>query len=409
MPSSNVRRGLYWSETTHTWHYEFRLKVPGAEKSEKFNGDTGQVIEADARIWLAAFKKRLHDEAVGLQPQAGQPSPALRRGLALWLAAHEACSEGHQANVRRAVEIHAKHLLDTPMDQIREEDLELLRVRYLKETGHGFQGAELPHSEAGANKAVHHVRLVLTWCGQRGHAPAVAPKIKPLNAQGKVKAVVWPEQVQAFLAEADRGGYDHAAIGPRMIPHSATAIRMMLGLGLREEEALWARWEWLDTRRQVYVAGKTKGGRVREVPIPSWLAEHLEGLRALQKGPKKGLILPAGLDDDDQQVPHDRLFTTKPVARVAAVLKIVGLTPHRLRATFATAHWELGTPLSQIQQMMGHKRPETTMKYIVARPKDQAEAQEKVAKAMGFTSYPPTVPERPATFTIKRVLRVKAN
>ena len=63
-----------------------------------------------------------------------------------------------------------------------------------------------------------------------------------------------------------------------------------------------------------------------------------------------------------------------------------GLHPHRLRASFATTHFEAGTPLSQIQQMMGHEDPETTMRYIVQRPKDQAVAQERVSELMGFKS-----------------------
>ena len=57
---------------------------------------------------------------------------------------------------------------------------------------------------------------------------------------------------------------------------------------------------------------------------------------------------------------------------------------HGLRASFATTHFEAGTPLSQIQQMMGHSDPETTMGYIVQRPRDQAAAQERVSELMGF-------------------------
>lgn len=406
MPSTAVRRGLYWSDSTRTWHYEFRMKIPGAAR-DKWNGDTGHPLVGDAREWVRRFKARLKKAEVGWE--VAGPAATLAQGLALWLEAHAGTSPGHQANVRRAVQLHARTLLDTPMDQIREGDLEQLRVGYLATQGRGHNEARLPHGPAGADKMVHHLRLVLAWCGQRGHGPGAPPKPAPLWAQERVKAVVWPEQVQAFIAEADRGGPDHAAKGPRLIPHSATALRLMVALGLREEEALGARWEWFDTRRQVYVVGRSKSGSVRQVPVPEWLSDHLENLRATQKDPRKGLILPVGLDKDGQQLPHQRGFTTKPVARCAAKLHIHGLTPHRLRATFATAHFEAGTPLSQIQQMLGHEDPETTMGYIVQRPKDQAEAQEKVAQAMGFQTSPPTVPEKTITVKLKRVLRVKTN
>jgi integrase len=402
MPSTKVRRGLYWSEHTRTWHYEFRLD------GTKHNGNTGHTLEKEARAWLAKKREAVKKAEVGWTV----PSEALSlaQGLARWLEAHAGASPGHQANVRRAVELHAKALLDTPMDQIHAGELEHLRVAYLRTKGLGYHQAHLPHSTAGADKVVHHVRLVLAWCGQRGLGPGAPPKPAPLWAQQRVKAVVWPEQVQAFIAEADRGGADHATKGPRLIPHSATAIRLLLALGLREEEALGARWEWFDTRRQVYRVGRSKNGGVREVPVPEWLSDHLEHLRTLQGGPRKGLILPMSLDKDGHQVPHQRRFTAKPVARCAAKLQIHGLTPHRLRATFATAHFEAGTPLSQIQQMLGHEDPETTMRYIVQRPKDQAEAQEKVAQAMGFSPQsPPTVPPKTVTLNLKRILRVRSN
>ena len=401
MPSTRVRRGLYWSDHTRTWHYEFRFE------GIKRNGDTGHALERDAREWLGRFKASLKKAQVGWEV----PGPALplAQGLALWLEAHAGTSPGHRTNVRRAVELHARELLDTPMDQIREGDLEQLRVGYLATQGRGHNEARLPHGPAGADKMIHHLRMVLAWCGQRGHGPGAPPRPAALWAQERVKAIVWPEQVQAFIAEADRGGPDHAALGPRLIPHSATAIRMMLALGLREEEALGARWEWFDTRRQVYRVGRAKNGAVREIPVPEWLSDHLENLRAIQKDPRKGLILPAEVDKEGRQIPHRRRFTAKPVARCAGKLHIVGLTPHRLRATFATSHFEAGTPLSQIQQMLGHEDPETTMGYIVQRPKDQAEAQEKVAKAMGFQTSPPAVPEKTITVKLKRVLRIKTN
>jgi len=42
--------------------------------------------------------------------------------------------------------------------------------------------------------------------------------------------------------------------------------------------------------------------------------------------------------------------------------------------------------------MLGHEKPETTWGYILQRPKDQAEAQDKLGRAMGFTD--PPMPDR---------------
>jgi len=384
MPSTKLTRGLYWSEQTQTFH--FLIKIHG----KKAGGDTGCPTWPMAETWLLQHKLGRRQQAAGGHPEAQAPAPTLLQALAAWRKVHEGVSgPGHVANVARAVRLHAEALHAVPVDRIGTAELETLRAAYMRGRGTGHGGAQLPHSEGGANRVVHHVRLVLTWALGRK-----APGPRPIKGQEGVRGILWPEQVVPFLEEAWRGGPDHSAQGPRLVPHSATALCLMIALGLREAEALGARWEWWDLRRQVYRVGRSKSRRVREVPVPAWLAKHLAALRKTQGNPARGLILPAALDQQGHQVPHQRLFTTKPVARCAAKLKLTGLTPHRLRATFATAHFESGTPLSQIQQMLGHRDPSTTMRYIVQRPKDQAKAQERVAKAMGFQSGPPSVPQK---------------
>lgn len=47
-----------------------------------------------------------------------------------------------------------------------------------------------------------------------------------------------------------------------------TAVRLMLGLGLRESETITARWEWLDIGRQTYTPGRTKGREADPLPVP---------------------------------------------------------------------------------------------------------------------------------------------
>ena len=130
------------------------------------------------------------------------------------------------------------------------------------------------------------------------------------------------------------------------------------------------------------MVGKAKDRALREIPVPQWLMDLLEALRGQREA---GLIIPSKkMDQAGTPLPHHKNFTQKPVERISKKLDIKGMTPHRLRATFATTHWEAGTALSQITQMMGHEDPGTTMGYIVQRPKDQAEAQERVAELQGF-------------------------
>jgi integrase/recombinase XerC len=250
-------------------------------------------------------------------------------------------------------------------------------------TGQDWE-ATRTHTEGGANNLVKNLSSLLGWCVDQGFIEARPFKIKALKAQERPEGIVWPEQVQAFLEVAYKGGRSHSKQPDKPPEHSYTAMRMMLTLGLREDEALTARWEWFDERRMVYSPGKTKNRKVREIPVPPALALHLGAIR---NGKEKGLILPSKKKSaNGHELPHNKNFTQKPVKRCAEALKIYGLTPHRLRATFATTHFEAGTPISQIQQMMGHDDPQTTMGYIVQRPKDQHESQARVEALQGFTS-----------------------
>jgi integrase len=166
---------------------------------------------------------------------------------------------------------------------------------------------------------------------------------------------------------------------------------MAVGLGLREGEILQSDWGWIDWRTRSFIVGGVsqakdvtiKDRAIRVIPIPAWLLSHLNGLWLAAGKPSSGLVLP-----QEKGVKHEAQFLKKPVARCGLLVGVPGLTPHCLRATWATGSYETGTPVSQIQQMMGHEDPSTTLKYIVTRPKDQAEAQERLARAMGLSDPP---------------------
>jgi integrase len=349
--------------------YYMKFKFKGAVIHES----TGCEHKAAAELVLKRRREDLALRAAGLL--SSRDLPTLEETLKSWCGAQEGVMvPAHIGNVRSAILLHMRSLLPMRLDEITTPTVESARADYLRSKGRGYRAGqnewELSHTPGGANKIVQHLSSVVGWAVSQGWIESRPFNLKPLKAQEQVKAVVWPEQVPALLKAADEGRNEH----------SASAIRMMIGLGLREEEALGSRWEWLDQRRGVYIVGASKSRKLREIPVPEWLFAHLVSIWSERGNPTTGFIL---LAKDGQ--PHRKGYTEKPVDRCAERLGIVGLHPHRLRATFATAHFEAGTPLSQIQQMLGHRDPETTLRYIVQRPHDQAEAQKKVAKSMGFS------------------------
>lgn len=359
-----LRGGLYRNEGGRFWLYEYRWK------GVKHKGTTGCDREAAARTWLKLFRERQALAGVGLV----QRDPVTLHKLhTLWT---EECG-GHLASTTLAItelrlRLHLAELVNLPCTEITAELVGRARARYLA----GADPARhLRRSPGGANKLVATLRDLLGWGVRRGYLKALPFKLEKLGVQQKVPAIVWPEQVPAFL-EAVRKG--------EKSPDASLSVLLQLVLGLRENEALGARWEWLDLRRGVYQVGRAKNRKVREISCPTPLLAHLMALHEAKGHPTHGLILPA-----EDGLPRRAQYSKKPLTRAAKVLGIIGLTPHRLRATFATTHFEAGTEISQIQQMMGHKHPSTTMGYILMRPKGQAEAQDRVSKLMGLEGAVP--------------------
>lgn len=353
-----IRNGLYRNPGGRFWLYEFRWR------KKKYKDSTGLENYEQAKAWLKAYRDRLANAEVGLAEAAAPPT--LAKLHELWV---EECS-GHLAQstldlTELRLRLHFADLLDLPADQVTAERVGRARATYLAGAEQGLR-----RSEGGANRLVHTLRNLLGWGVRRGHLQAMPFQLEPLRPQQKVHAIVWPEQVPAFLAAVAKGER-HA--------HASLAVALQLVLGLREAEALGARWEWVDWRRQIYQVGRAKNRRVREVPIPKPLLDRLQALHTAAGAPKAGLVMPS-----EDGLPRRAQYSKRPITRAAARLGIQGLSPHSMRRTFATAHYEEGTPLSQIQQMMGHEHPETTMRYIVQRPKDQARAQARLAKRMGL-------------------------
>ena len=376
---------------------------------------TKKAMKGDAIKRCEGWAQEIIDRHDGKEPP--KKAVTLREALAAWVKVQAGqVGDLHVTNVRCAVLTHAKAFLDTPIDQLNNEAMMQIRADYLATEGVGYRNGQewravRKHTEGGANSVVRRISALLGWCVETKRIPMRPYKVKALKAQEHPDGIVWPERIQEFYAEADRGGPQHIAKDPkkrekqiRRIPDSAIAIRLMGTLGLREDEALGARWEWLDRRLKVYTVGESKNRKTREIPVPAWLMEFLEPIRGDKT---RGLIIPSEKTDPatGEPLPRHKNFTQKPVERIAAKLDIPGMTPHRLRATFATTHWEAGTALSQIQQMMGHQDPETTMGYIVSRPKDQAQAQEKVAELQGFKPSPKIHPNRKAI--LRRILKTK--
>lgn len=321
------------------YHYRFQVK------GERFTGSTGTANRQQALAIAMDRWQEAKDRARGILPMQ-----TLAEARTAWLETHAAtASIGHFQNVERWDPLD---LGDVMLDRLSTELVEGARNRFL-------QG----RSPATANGWLRILNLLGNEAVRLGRLATIPWRVKMLKVQRRPRPTLPVAKVKAYLAALDAHN-----------PQVGTAARLMIGLGLRESEALAARWEWLDQARATYTVGKAKGKEARVLPAPPWLLQHL------QKAPQTlGYIIPG-----PEGQPHPRGFTRKGFAAANKAVKVPGLSPHRLRGTFATLHTESGTPLQVVQAMLGHKKIETTMAYVEAHLEAAKAGQDRVAQSMGF-------------------------
>ena len=149
----------------------------------------------------------------------------------------------------------------------------------------------------------------------------------------------------------------------------------MVGLGLRESEAMGLRWDWFNPEQKTYAVGKAKSRDIRVVPVPDWLWNMIHAM------PKtiSEWVFPA--EDGN---PHRAQFVKKVLQRVCQELGLGNVTQHQLRATFASLHAEAGTPITEIKELLGHKDISTTMIYVESSLDAKRKAQDVLSQRLGF-------------------------
>lgn len=119
--------------------------------------------------------------------------------------------------------------------------------------------------------------------------------------------------------------------------------------------------------------GKTKGKDARPVPISRRVYKLLTDLNEEQEQ-KYGTLLPSAYIFCRDGDPYTPCYPTEPTRWQRKFVKRHGLedvSPHDLRHTAATLALEGGADLKQVQDLLGHKDPTTTMKFYAGVSKEQ--------------------------------------
>jgi integrase len=343
-------------------------------------------MKAEAVERCEVWAQEIRNKVDGIKPK--EQLPTLDKALTEWETTNRGVlSDKHLDGTADKIRLHFADLLETPLDELDTRKVEQARADYLKNPGPTGRA----HRAGGANSLVMALNTVMGWASHRWEVPARPYHVTKVRGKKVPRRVVPIQDTAAFLAAVDApykpSAHPNSPKAKPKNPHVCLAIKMMLALGLREHEALNSRWEWIDWANRTYYAGETKNGEVRLIPIPRWF---LAILKKMKPDPCQGLIMP-GEDGN----PHVSQFTKKVLNLVGKELGLAGLTPHRLRATFATNQARAGTDIRKIQVWLDHANIETTMIYIEYVEEGGHAAQDRVEEMMGLSaSHPKTTQEK---------------
>lgn len=330
------------------YHYCFRIH------GRQFKGSTRA---RDLQTARKVLEERRQQVLLG-KPIVPVRAPLVADLVRDWLVNHQASlSIGHLRNV----ETTSRLWILPACGKLRINEFGTSRLLEIQTAmlGAGRSIASVNHLQRVAKLLWNHAVSI----GLLDHVPF---KAKPLRSQRKPRPILGAERVPEFLSAVDVEARN---------PQVRVMVRVMLGLGLRESEVLGMRWAWFNPEYLTYTVGKAKGKEARVLPVPAWL------WTALHSAPKQisEWVFPAA--DGKPHRPH---LCSKVLKRVCSRLNLGKVTPHRLRATFASLHAEAGTPITEIQGMLGHKSITTTMIYVEQSLEAKKRAQDKLSQRLGL-------------------------
>ena len=139
-------------------------------------------------------------------------------------------------------------------------------------------------------------------------------------------------------------------------------IDMLASTGMRVGEMVLLNREDIDfNERECVVFGK--GDKERIVYFDARTKIHLQNYLNSRNDGNPALFV-------SLQKPHNRLQISGIEVRLRQYGKRLGLNkvhPHKFRRTLATMAIDKGMPIEQLQQLLGHRRIDTTLQYAMVK------------------------------------------
>ena len=159
---------------------------------------------------------------------------------------------------------------------------------------------------------------------------------------------------------------------PSICPEREPEFDLALHTGLRQSEQYALLWENVNVKRSVITVPRSKSGEKRHVPIKSVAEKAFKSLLVdrNESGRVVPLLRPPVRGNGRRKRYSPRWFRDGVVQRSG----ITNFHWHDLRHTFASRLVMKGVPLSTVQELMGHKTIQMTVRYAHLAASDLKEA-----------------------------------
>jgi len=168
-------------------------------------------------------------------------------------------------------------------------------------------------------------------------------------------------------------------------PRLKALVVLLLSTGIRRSEAVGITLDDLDLEnRQLLIRGK--GNKERVVPLTEEAVEAIRDYLQQRKPTKSNHLF---VSTNGGHRIHGRVIN-KLLDRVlhSAGLADQGITPHKLRHTFATHLIRNGVDIRTVQELLGHSDLETTAKYLHSDTRTKQAAVLKLSTLVGSRPSP---------------------
>ena len=176
-------------------------------------------------------------------------------------------------------------------------------------------------------------------------------KVKLLEENNRRLRYLSKEECQALINACDR--------------HLRPIVIVALHTGMRKSEILLLKWDNVDLKHGFILLEVTKNGERREIPINDTVSDTLQGLT-------RRLDVPYVFYNFRTGKPYNDFKRSFASACRRACIKDFHF--HDLRHTFASHLVMIGTDLTTVKELMGHKTVNMTMRYAHLAPSHKVKA-----------------------------------